>query len=196
MTKVKYCLKCGSICSDKSNEYYRGYCTTCGSDFLEDDMTSLKYELLSENEKDEYEQQLMNKIKESSVFNEKIHNMYHKYKTHNFYYYFRFDKYEQMTGKRAGYKSTPEEDKQRKQYIEENYGKNSKAYQDAVVQNCINSAREREQTNGNLPKCPTCNSTNLKKISTTAKVTNTVMWGILGTKRYKTFHCNQCGYEW
>lgn len=48
----------------------------------------------------------------------------------------------------------------------------------------------------NKPKCPTCSSTNLKKISTTSKVVNTAMWGFFGTKRHKTFHCNNCGYEW
>lgn len=48
----------------------------------------------------------------------------------------------------------------------------------------------------NKPKCPTCNSTNLKKVSTTSKVVNTAVFGLFGTKRYKTFHCNNCGYEW
>lgn len=48
----------------------------------------------------------------------------------------------------------------------------------------------------NKPKCPTCSSTNLKKITATSKVMNTVMFGIFGTKRHKTFHCNNCGYEW
>lgn len=48
----------------------------------------------------------------------------------------------------------------------------------------------------NKPKCPTCQSTNLKKISTTSKAVNTAMFGIFGTKRNKTFHCNNCGYEW
>lgn len=48
----------------------------------------------------------------------------------------------------------------------------------------------------NLPKCPTCSSTNLQKISVTSKVVNTAMFGVLGTKRHKTFHCNNCGYEW
>ena len=47
-----------------------------------------------------------------------------------------------------------------------------------------------------LPKCPTCSSTNLKKISVTSKAVNTAMFGIFGTKRHKTFHCNNCGYEW
>ena len=48
----------------------------------------------------------------------------------------------------------------------------------------------------NKPKCPTCQSTNIKRVSTTSKVINTAIYGIFGTKRYKTFHCNNCGYEW
>ena len=48
----------------------------------------------------------------------------------------------------------------------------------------------------NVPKCPTCSSTNLKKITTTSRVMNTALFGIFGTKRHKTFHCNNCGYEW
>lgn len=47
-----------------------------------------------------------------------------------------------------------------------------------------------------IPKCPTCQSTNIRKISTTSKVSNTVLFGLLGTKRHKIFHCNNCGYEW
>lgn len=54
---------------------------------------------------------------------------------------------------------------------------------------------EVKQVNS-TPKCPTCQSTNIKKISTTVKATNTVLFGLLGTKRHKTFHCNNCGYEW
>lgn len=51
-----------------------------------------------------------------------------------------------------------------------------------------------EQTNA--PKCPTCSSTNLRKITTTSKAVNTALFGLFGTKRHKTFHCNNCGYEW
>ncbi len=52
------------------------------------------------------------------------------------------------------------------------------------------------QEQKDVPKCPTCQSANIKKISVTSKVTNTALFGLLGTKRYKTFHCNNCGYEW
>lgn len=48
----------------------------------------------------------------------------------------------------------------------------------------------------NVPKCPTCQSTNLKKITVTSKAMNTAIFGLFGTKRHKTFHCNNCGYEW
>nr|WP_305135034.1 hypothetical protein [uncultured Acetatifactor sp.] len=48
----------------------------------------------------------------------------------------------------------------------------------------------------NAPKCPTCQSTNLKKITATSKAMNTALFGLFGTKRHKTYHCNNCGYEW
>lgn len=48
----------------------------------------------------------------------------------------------------------------------------------------------------NIPKCPTCSSINLKKITVTSKAMNTALFGLFGTKRHKTFHCNNCGYEW
>lgn len=43
--------------------------------------------------------------------------------------------------------------------------------------------------------CPYCNSVNTSKISTTSKVVNTALFGILGTKRHKQWHCNQCGSD-
>ena len=46
------------------------------------------------------------------------------------------------------------------------------------------------------PHCPTCQSTNIKKISATSKAVNAGLFGLLGNKRKKQFHCNNCGYEW
>lgn len=43
--------------------------------------------------------------------------------------------------------------------------------------------------------CPYCNSVNTFKISTTSKLINTVAFGIFGTKRYKQWHCNDCGSD-
>jgi len=56
--------------------------------------------------------------------------------------------------------------------------------------------KNKDSQNDIIPKCPTCGSANLKKISAGAKAMNTLAFGVLGTKRNKTFHCNNCGYEW
>lgn len=61
---------------------------------------------------------------------------------------------------------------------------------DQIKQNQQQSAQQ------NTPKCPTCQSTNIKKISVTSKATNAVLFGLFGNKRNKQFHCNSCGYEW
>lgn len=45
-------------------------------------------------------------------------------------------------------------------------------------------------------QCPTCHSTSVKRISTTAKVTNTAMFGLFGQKRKHQFQCQKCHYEW
>lgn len=43
--------------------------------------------------------------------------------------------------------------------------------------------------------CPYCNSTDTKKISLTSKAVNTALFGFLGTKRHKQWHCNRCGSD-
>ena len=53
-----------------------------------------------------------------------------------------------------------------------------------------------QQQESNTPKCPTCNSTNLKKISGLSKAGSVAVWGLLSQKVKKTYHCNSCGYEW
>lgn len=60
----------------------------------------------------------------------------------------------------------------------------------------IRSGADSLSNNKNVPKCPTCQSTNIKKITATSKATNAVLFGLFGNKRSKQFHCNSCGYEW
>lgn len=59
-----------------------------------------------------------------------------------------------------------------------------------------NLAQQRVEPHDNISRCPTCNSTNIKKISVSTKVTNIALFGLFGNKRKKIFHCNNCGYEW
>lgn len=45
-------------------------------------------------------------------------------------------------------------------------------------------------------KCPTCGSTNTKKISALSKGVSVGLFGIFSQKVKHQFHCNSCGYEW
>lgn len=48
----------------------------------------------------------------------------------------------------------------------------------------------------NTPKCPTCSSTNIKKISTTSKIVGAATFGLFSKKARSQFQCNNCGYKW
>ena len=48
----------------------------------------------------------------------------------------------------------------------------------------------------NVPKCPTCGSTNIHKISTASKAGSVALWGIFSRKVHKQWHCDNCKSEW
>ena len=50
--------------------------------------------------------------------------------------------------------------------------------------------------NNNIPKCPTCQSTNIKKISSTKKVAHGLTFGIFSKTAFSQYECNNCGYKW
>lgn len=50
--------------------------------------------------------------------------------------------------------------------------------------------------NQNIPKCPTCGSTNIKKISTSAKAVGAIAFGLLSKTARSQFKCGSCGYKW
>lgn len=48
----------------------------------------------------------------------------------------------------------------------------------------------------NKPKCPTCGSTNIKKIGSIERGASIAAFGIFSKKINKTFKCSNCGYTW
>lgn len=48
----------------------------------------------------------------------------------------------------------------------------------------------------NVPKCPTCGSTNIKKISAGSRWLSTGLFGISSSKMGKSMECRNCGYLW
>lgn len=49
---------------------------------------------------------------------------------------------------------------------------------------------------GYKPKCPTCGSTNIKKISVGSKIVGAGLFGIFSKTARSQFKCNDCGYKW
>ena len=47
-----------------------------------------------------------------------------------------------------------------------------------------------------VPKCPTCGSVQVKKISTTAKVASGAMFGLFSKTARSQFQCLNCNYKW
>lgn len=54
----------------------------------------------------------------------------------------------------------------------------------------------KPQPNPNQPKCPTCQSTNIKKISDMSKLTHGLAFGLLSKTARSQFECKSCGYKW
>ena len=48
----------------------------------------------------------------------------------------------------------------------------------------------------NMPKCPTCGSTNIKKIGTMSKIVGASMFGLFSKAAMSQFRCGDCGYKW
>lgn len=48
----------------------------------------------------------------------------------------------------------------------------------------------------NIPKCPTCGSTNIEKISLSKKAIGGAMFGLFSSNVRKTMYCKNCGYKW
>lgn len=48
----------------------------------------------------------------------------------------------------------------------------------------------------NIPKCPTCGSTNVERISTAQKAFGFALVGLFSSNLGKTMHCKNCGYKW
>ena len=54
---------------------------------------------------------------------------------------------------------------------------------------------EIKNSNNFTPKCPTCQSTNTKKISGLSKAGSVALFGIFSQKVKKQWHCNGCGSD-
>lgn len=64
------------------------------------------------------------------------------------------------------------------------------------VKSYVSPTQPSHPTPKNVPKCPTCGSTNVEKISTTQKALGFALVGLFSSNLGKTMHCKNCGYKW
>lgn len=65
---------------------------------------------------------------------------------------------------------------------------------DSIIQN--QAKMNMQAKNPNIPKCPTCQSENIKKISVAKRATHGALFGIFSKTAFSQFECNNCGYKW
>lgn len=58
------------------------------------------------------------------------------------------------------------------------------------------SKQSLQESSINVPKCPHCNSTNIKSITTGERIGSITMLGIFSKKINKSFKCLDCKYTW
>lgn len=189
--------------------YYRDShnCPACSGVWSEDDMTALKYAELSEAEKDAYDEQLLNRIKNSPHFDEDMfYSKGNSTENGDFWWGFRVDKFARFEGheenarhlleerkKNEPFKPFPEIDwEEAHQYAmerEARYAESARRYEEMLMSR-NGTPPEREH----IPRCPICQSTRLSKISTGRKILEAGFGGIWGMDVMgKTYECRNCG---
>ena len=192
---MRYCLRCCEICSDTSEVYelFPDSCMVCGATgemLKEDGITGEQYEQMTEDEKDEYEVKIRLEVENSPYFNAELYKK-NTMGNPDFYYSFRYDEYTRLTGEKADQKLTPEEEAEEKRKFEE-----SMRGAEADYYFNLGKQKREEQENANKPKCPTCGSTNIQKISATRRWVSTGLFGLASSNIGKTMCCKNCGYKW
>lgn len=174
---MKYCLHCGCIYADSYDEYENEDCMVCGFKLIEDiDITEEQFLQLSESGKDEYETKIYNICKQSEFFDENEYMEQHS-NLRNWYLTFRFDKYEQLSGKKA-------------------YTKENEAYHDMESQKRVNDAMSKyagtiTSNDSNQVKCPKCGSTSI----TAGQRGYSLLTGFIGSGKTVN-RCANCGHKW
>ena len=65
-----------------------------------------------------------------------------------------------------------------------------------INKNNIEEEKRMKNAQSNTPKCPTCGSTNIKKISGTKRWVGTGLFGLASSLALKSYECLNCSYKW
>lgn len=200
---MRFCEKCGYVMDEFDADRNKQNCPICSGVWSEDDMTAIKYAELSEKEKDMYDEQLINLIKNSPNFDKFEYNC--SPQNGNFWGGFRPEKWRKLRLKKSNIpierlNEIIEDRKNREPFkpfppIDTVKAREVAEYAE-IVHKKIKSGyyNSKPVESNNVPRCPICQSTNLSKISTIKKATKIGLFGIFGAGDIgKTYRCNNCG---
>ena len=93
------------------------------------------------------------------------------------------------------YKKKRLEREKQKEEEQRRFEEERKTYEWRAMQNAYNSISNPSSARSNVPKCPVCGSTSLKKISLTTRAVKTAAFGTIGAidDAGKTYKCENCG---
>lgn len=171
MGNAMFCKKCGKVCW----MYFKKRCNYCGTkmNLLSEDL-KYKYHLYVEDwGKLSYEE--MDSRIESFVIGELINNPL-----------FSLEDYKKQSQNEI--QSSKELDEFHKKQLEEQRLK--------ILNKNLKTIQKEQDKQNCVPKCPTCGSTNVEKISIGKKAVGGAMFGVLSSEIRNTMHCNNCGAKW
>ena len=93
------------------------------------------------------------------------------------------------------YKKKRLEREKQKEEEQRRFEEERKTYEWRAMHNAYNSISNPSSARSNVPKCPVCGSTSLKKISLTTRAVKTAAFGTIGAidDAGKTYKCENCG---
>lgn len=181
MSKIKICTKCGSVFGNpEALAHINGTCNACQNKLLEIDINTDEYlkTLCPSGKNYKYTiEEINKKTKECWRFKAQIFEQY-------------IEPLGQLDTSLTAYKLNVEKYGRPTDDIEEIH----QQIREKAIYELHEGRRKREEEN--LPKCPTCSSTNIEKISSFDKAAGAVMFGLFSKTAKSQFKCRNCGYKW
>lgn len=192
---LRWCEVCGNVYDEFDSCRDDITCEICGATLDEDDMTAIKYAELSDLEKDQYDEQLLAKIKDSPFFQENLFQKYNSLDNGRFWSGFRIDKWERLYTIQKHIDNVKRWRKGNEPFKPFNPIDRKKAVESTRSKVEWQIKMEQQQKSNNIPHCPICNSTNIKKITLSKRAAKTALFGVIGAvdDAGKTYKCGNCG---
>lgn len=182
MSKIGICTKCGGVFGyPYSPAYINGICIKCQNELIKIDIDVNEWLKILYPNGENYNYTIDEKNQNNKLVNQFNAQIFEKY----------IEPLGQLDTSLVAYKLNMEKYGRPTDDIEEIH----KQIREKAIYELHEGRRIQEE---NLPKCPTCGSTNIRHISSVERGVNAVLFGLLGNKRKCQFEClnPNCRYRW